>query len=274
MTRTDDLTAALRSLDAAEHPVDPAGARAQADLQRILATEPRPARPVSPPCAPVVRPHGPGRTLRQLALVAGAVAAVTTGALTLPSLTGGDQAFASWTPQPLELTDQERAEAAADCQDAQEDGAGAEYAEGLRTTESVIAERRGVWTTVVLTGADGLSALCITDDSTGLFTRDMIGSVGTRPDHVAPGPRELVATDLGTGSMRAGDISLAAGAAGSEVAEVLYRSPKHGEVVATVSRGHFALWLPGDALADVGIDGVEVTVTYADGSTDASRLTL
>ncbi|HEX4812222.1 MAG TPA: hypothetical protein VFV66_05665 [Nonomuraea sp.] len=100
----------------------------------------------------------------------------------------------------------------------------------------------------------------------------MIGSVGTPTEYAAPGPRDLVATSLGVGTMKAGDVSLAAGTAGSDIVGVIYRSRTHGHVAATVSRGHFALWLPGDEFEDASNDGVLVEVTYRGGRT--GRLTL
>jgi len=93
---------------------------------------------------------------------------------------------------------------------------------------------------VVLSGSDGFSALCITDESTPMF-RDWIGSVGTPGDYATPDPRDVVATDLGTGSARAGELSVAAGYVGSDVTGVVYQSDSHGEVAATVSAGRFAL---------------------------------
>lgn len=117
----------------------------------------------------------------------------------------------------------------------QPDGAGATYAGDLNRAEPAIAERRGVWTSVVLAGTDGFSAMCITDDSTHLFAKDMVGSLGTPTDHAAPGPRALTATDLGAGTMRAGDLSLAAATAGSDIVGVVYHSRTHGDVSATVS---------------------------------------
>lgn len=277
MTRIHDINTALRSLDAADHHVDPANARARTDLQSILATDPSPD-PLQQPWSPSAHRVGPARsaarTTRRVALAGGMLAAVTAGLVVLPSLTGGDQAFASWTPAPHGTSAQQRTDAAADCRQMQEDGAGAEYADELSSAEPVIAERRGVWTTVVLAGTDGFSAMCVTDDSTHLFAQDAIGSVGTPTDYAAPGSRDLTATDLGVGTMDAGDISLAAGTAGSDIVGVVYHSPTHGNVAATVSQGHFALWLPGDELKDASSNGVEVEVTYHDGSTGTRRLTL
>jgi hypothetical protein len=210
---------------------------------------------------------------RRVALVGGMVAATTAGIVVLPALTGGDEAFATWTAAPKGMSAQQQAEAAADCRERQDDGPG-EYADEFSSAEAVIAERRGVWTTVVLAGNGGLSAMCVTDSSARLFA-EMIGSTG-RPTagDVAPEPRELFATDLGMGTMSAGNISLAAGAAGSDVVSVVYRSRTHGVVTATVNGGHFALWFPGDELKNASSNGMDVDVTYRDGTTATSRLTL
>jgi hypothetical protein len=166
------------------------------------------------------------------------------------------------------------AAAAASCRESLADGAGAGYADDLRDADPAVAERRGVWTTVVLAGPGGFSAMCVTDDSAHLFADAMIGSIGRPAGYAAPGPRQLVATDLGAGTVGAGDISLAAGAAGSDVAGVVYPSRTHGRVTATVRRGCFALWFPGDELTAASSDGVDVEVTYRDGTTATTRLTL
>ena len=90
----------------------------------------------------------------------------------------------------------------------------------------------------------------------------------------APSPPALTAPELGVGTMNAGDLSLAARTAGSDIVGVAYLSRSHGDVSATVSQGHFALWLPGDELKDTSSNGVEVEVTYRDGRTGTNRLTL
>lgn len=276
LTRTDHLTTALRTLDAADHRRQDSGDRARADLRRILATPPTPPSTARPPGrAPRQdRPAAPAPTARRLALAAGAVAAVTAGVVAAPSLTGGDRAFATWTADPDAMTAQQRAGAAAGCRSAQGEGAAADHADDLRAAEPAVAERRGTWTTVILAGTDGFSALCITDDSAGRFARGMLGSVGTAAGETLPTARGLVASTLGTGTMSAGDISLAAGTAGPDVVGVVYASPVHGDVAATVSQGHFALWMPGDDLEHAPTDGVEVRVTYRDGSSGTTRLTL
>jgi hypothetical protein len=277
MTRNQDIETLLRSLDAADHEGLANSRRARADLHRILSTDP--AQVPSPRLSLTNSVHGrqgknTGRTARRVAVLAGMVAVVTASLLLVPSLSGGDPAFASWTSTPSGMTESDRASAVSECRASKKDVGGGMYADEVGSAEVAIAERRGVWTTVVLTGGDGFSALCISDDAVNLFGKGMIGSVGKSPAGAAPGPRGLTATALGTGTMSAGDISLAAGTAGSEVVGVVYQSRTHDDVKATVSLGHFALWLPGDELRNASSDGVEVEVTYQDGTTGTSRLTV
>ena len=54
-------------------------------------------------------------------------------------------------------------------------------------------DRRGDWTTVVLSGDGGFSGLCVTDASTGWFRKDMIGSAGVATGLDPVGARGLVA---------------------------------------------------------------------------------
>ncbi|HEX6339272.1 MAG TPA: hypothetical protein VFZ85_20120 [Jiangellaceae bacterium] len=267
MTRNSEMFATLRTLDPADPNVDPHSPRARATLERILTIEPgqhADHRPVK------------ARSRRGIRVaVAASATAVTAAAavVILPSLTTGDRAFASWTATPSGLSAQAAADAAASCRDAQLDGPGENFVNELRAADAAIAERRGEWTLVALSGSDGFSALCITDESTSLF-RDWIGSIGTPANYSPPDPRDVVATDLGAGSARAGELSVAAGYAGSDVAGVVYQSAGRGAVEATVSGGRFALWLPGDELEDASRDGVEVEVSYRDGSTATLRLDL
>lgn len=112
----------------------------------------------------------------------------------------------------------------------------------------------------------------MSDDTAGFFGDRMIGSAGIASGAEAVGPRALMATDLGTGQMGDSWVSVAIGSVGSEVAGVTYRSAEHGDVVATVSHGHFALWFPGDEYDRV--DPIEVEVTYTDGTTGTQVLSL
>lgn len=267
MTKLHDVDPILRSLDPADtqsHSAD--SLRARADLHRILNTN---------PLTPVLSEPRQPRRARKFVLAGGLVAAATAAAIVMPSLTdSGDQAFASWTASPTSVdVTQDQSEAADSCRESQRDTGDGMYADDLSRAHVAIAERRGVWTTVVLGGSDGFSVLCITDDSASFFNKGMIGSIGRAADHTLLGTRDLKALSLGTGSMSAGNISMAAGIAGTDVTGVAYNSPTLGEVTATVARGHFALWLPGDELRDAS-SGLDVTVTYSDGNTGTHRLGL
>ena len=279
MNRLDDeIDAILRSLDPAQPSTDPSGPRARADLRVILATAQATAdhRASWQHLDVAGRPRPAGRTTRRVAVIGGLAATIAAGLVALPSLTGGDEAFATWTPVPGAVAAQQRPDAGAECRKNLEDGAGAEYADDLASADIAIAESRGVWTTVVLAGANGFSALCVTDDSAPLFATGMIGSIGVPHgrDGVSTAPREVFATDIGVGGMNGRDISLAAGEAGSDVVGVVFHSQTHGDVAATVSHGRFALWLPGDEFEGASSSGVEVGVTYRDGSAAVKVLNL
>lgn len=266
MITNTDLDNALRYLDRGNDLRPSAdGQRARLDLDRILGTA-----PTGNPTTPHREVQLAGRTQR-IAIGTALIAAVTSAFIVLPPITGGDKAFASWTPTPHSLTGQERTAAADSCRRAMRDGAGADDKGKLETASVAVADRRGTWSTVVLANGGGFSATCITDDSSHLFGKDMIGSVGVAA-HSAPGPRDLASTDLGTGSMNAGTISIAAGEAGADIRAITYRSKSHGKVTATVTDGHFALWMPGNELANAGSTGVPVDVTYLDGTVEPGRI--
>ncbi|TLM80848.1 hypothetical protein [Pseudarthrobacter sp. NamE5] len=271
MTRNHSTDTLLRSLDAADHSVSAGTQRARTDLQRILSTDPAPVFEKSPTAAQEYSARRKSPAGRRVVFI-GAVAVVAAGLVVLPSFSGGDPAFATWTAVPSGMTEQDRAKAVEGCRESQKRGANGMYAHDVEKAEPAIAERRGAWTTVILATSDGFSGMCITDDSANLFERGMIGSAGKSTAYSNPGPRELRATDLGTGTVDANSISLAAGFAGSDVTAVSYQSPSRGEVTATLSMGHFALWLPGDDLQNAASDGVEVEVTYHDGTVGTSTL--
>lgn len=265
MLRHADLDRALRTLDPADPTATSQSPRARADLARIIASE-LAAEPVRP------RPRI-ARVARRALISVAAVGSVTTVVLAAPWVTGGDAAFATWVPDGTTLTGSDRAAAIDECRGAMEDGAASADVARLQGADTAIAETRGVWTTVRMADDAGFSALCITDDSKRLFD-DMIGSLGTPTGYVAPGTREILTTDLGTGSMDAGELSLAAGAVGDDVVGLSYRDHEGEAVVATVADGQFVLWLPGDDFEDAGTSGVQVRVTYTDGTSSDQRLTL
>lgn len=245
----------LRTLDPADAGASAHSVRARADLARILATEPH-----LPPSPSPRR----GKVVLRVTTAAAAAATVVTGAIVIPSLTGGDEAFATWTGAPSAPSTGERTELADACRDWLGDGS-PEYAADLAAADVVVAERRGDWSLVFLVGDDVFSAMCVTDDSTP-FLGDSIGHVG-RLGVPEPGPREVVVHSLGTGGVETGELSAAAGAVGADIVGLSYASAEHGTVIATVANGHFAFWLPGDELEFAPDHGAEVTATYRDGST-------
>jgi hypothetical protein len=272
-----DIMTTLRTLDPSDQHPDPRGSRALSDLAHIMTTptghgpapQPRGALRRTPAR---VGPRGRARPARRAGLAGALVAAVATTVVALPSVTGGDSAYATWTGAPHRVSAEEREAAAGACREQLQAGAG-DGDSRLDAAVPVIVESRGAWTTVVLAGTDGFSGLCITDESTRVFD-SMIGSLGTRTGDTRPRTREVAATDLGVGSTSAGELSMAVGFAGPDVTAIAYESQERGEVLATVSQGHFALWLPGDELESAPTDGVDVQVTYRDGSTSTRRLRL
>ena len=240
----------LRQLDPAAPPKHELSERARADLESIVSTD------LGQGALPTRR-RPRGRVAGGLTMAA---ALAVAGILAPSALRSGDTAFASWTQTASALSATEEMQAAASCRHELSD---ADQAAGR--ADLALADRRGDWTTVVLSGDGGFSGLCITDASTGWFRENMIGSAGVASGLEPVGRRGVVATDLGSGTMAAGDISLAAGLAGLEVVGVTVRTESHGVVVATVSGGRFALWFPGAELDDRST--VPVEVAYADGST-------
>lgn len=269
MTPRHNTHALLKSMDAA-HDAPPANAhRARMDLERIIAQNPTGSRHNVPSAAPKItqRPAARASRAHRGLVIGGLVAAATAALLVVPALTAGDPAFATWTASPTPLTGSDLGGAVDECRSARDLGD-----DVANTIEVAIAERRGAWITVLLTGADGYEATCITDASALIRGGNMIGSSG-RPIVMDPAPRALKATQLGVGQVSDdGPLSMASGRAGSDVTGITYTSIQGDEVIATVSKGHFAFWLPGDEFDTTADAGLPVIVTYTDGTTEAQSL--
>ncbi len=264
-TPRTDLVTALRSLDPAHEletlTLDPRSPGPDAALERIIASDPAPSRLA-----------GERRTPSRRLLVGGVIVATTTvAAVVLPQFYGGNQAFATWTASPSGLTKAEAAETAENCRKELLDG-GTGYSAALRASQPALAERRGAWSLVVLADDGGFSALCVRDES-AVSMGGMFGGLGTPTDFVTSAPREIDATDLGSGGIDGESLSLAVGHAGSEVTAVVAHTRTHGDVEATVSGGRYALWFPGDEWNDdTARDGVDLEVTYSDGTSATQRV--
>lgn len=280
MTRNKDFDTLLRSMDPAMDAPAARPQRAHADLEHILSHSPAPTMPVTRPVTTTAHRNGsthsqqfrsPVRSRRAVAL-GGLVAATTAGLFIIPALTGGDAAFATWTAAPVTLSGSGRDDAVADCLASNKNTGGGMYAEDLANAEVAIAERRGAWMTIVLAGTDGFEATCTTDASAPWWDNGMIGSIGKLGAETGPAPRALKPTQLGTGMIMNEPISMAAGRAGEDVAGITYTSTTGEEVIATVSNGQFAFWLPGDELKDASDGGSIVRLTYLDGTTETQEV--
>ena len=271
MKSDQNLEPLLRSMDAAEQSAQPNPARAQADLNRILSSQPLSTTPTSRLGASHESPK-PNRRRRAVTL-GGLAAAATTALLIMPALTGaGDPAFATWTAAPGTLIGSERDNAVSDCRRSTQRVGGGMYAAEHSAAEVAIAERRGAWVTIILTGPDGFEASCTTDATAPWFRKGAFGSVGKPANAAALPARAIAPTQLGTGTIADKPISLASGRVGAEVARITYTNSAKKEVIATVAKGHFAFWLPGNELQNASEKGVPVDVTYRDGSTETQLL--
>jgi hypothetical protein len=266
MKSDQNLDALLRSMDAAGQSSQPNPTRVQADLNRVLSSQPTATIPNSR-SGSSQKPAKLKADRRRRAITLGGLAtAVTAGLLIVPALSGGDPAFATWTAAPGTLAGSERDSAVSDCLNSKQNVGGGMYTTELSAAEVAIAERRGAWVTVVLTGPDGFEATCTTDATASWFHKGMIGSIG-KPGNVTALPaRGIAATQLGTGTIADKAISIASGRVGTDVTAISYTNAANEEVIATVAKGQFAFWLPGDELQDASDQGLPVHVSYSDGS--------
>ncbi|WP_394253575.1 hypothetical protein [Arthrobacter pityocampae] len=276
MTRNKDIDTLLRHMDPATEAPPARPQRARTDLEHVLSHDPSPTVRATTTAhrdgSTRPQPATPSIRRRRAVVLGGLVAATTAGLFVVPALAGGDAAFATWTASPVTLSGQDREDAVADCLASNEDVGDGMYAEDLANSEVAIAERRGAWMTVVLTGADGFESTCTTDASAPWFDKGMIGSIGRLGTDADPTPRTLKPTQLGTGMIMNEPISMAAGRAGEDITGITYTSITGEDITATVSAGYFAFWLPGDELQDASDGGSIVTVTYRDGTSETQEL--
>lgn len=262
-------TAALRDLDPAPTTVltDEELERADATFARILAT---------PSHDQVPRESDRPRRRRSLVLV-GLVGAA--GAAVPAMLVSGGSAFASWTPKPEPLTAAGVTEAATTCRAALE-----VPDQGERV---VIAERRGGWTYVLITGPKAEGACLIPDDLVGHqdpadHTKEgFFGGYTTDPVEAPTLARDrIVETENMAGSVPTSGLlffsddeewfSSVQGYVGSGVTGVTVHPPEGPDVEASVANGRFAAWWPSDQPSSENPEVMGAwtyTVTLADGST-------
>ncbi len=257
MKPLDEFTV-LKTLDPATADPDPHSPRAQASLERILATDPSYGGSRPRLRRPLVR-----------AVVATAAVAIAAATVLLPReggpLPNGD-AYAGWTAQPAGMSAKQQSKAVAECRESLKD-----MDEQVDSTDVAIAERRGDWAMVILTGPDQFEANCLTHVGPGR-DRSGFGHVGG-PGRAVVGPRDIAVSGLGAaGGARTGYVTVADGRIGPDIVGMTYTSPTRGVVKATVANGYFAFWLPGWEFD--GNKPVPVRVTYRDGTSAATTISL
>jgi hypothetical protein len=226
------VTAALHHLDPAPG-IDLTEAereRADAAFARIVAT---------PSDGPVpVGTDKPQRRRSRLLVTLGLAGAA---GVAIPGLLfGGGSAYGSWTPRPAPLTDVEGAAAATTCRAALD--------VPDRGERVAVAERRGEWTYVLLTGPGTEAACLMPDDLVGQDPHargDFFGSYDT--DAVAPPtvhPGRIDETSSMEGSTDEGWFIWVEGYVGSDVTGVTVHPSSGPDIEASVVGDRFAAWWP------------------------------
>lgn len=259
---TDTMTAALRDLDPAPETILTNTERQHADdtFARIIAT------PSDDP--PPVEPDRPRRRRTRLLLV-GLLGA--TGAVMATLLLGGGSALASWTPTPQPLSPEARSAAAATCR--------ADFAIPASGGATLVAEQRGKWTYVLISGPNGEGSCLMRNDVVGHDPagNEVLGSYDTDPGDAPAVARDRIdetgsqSSSVDGGWLREdGWLTWTYGYVGSDVTGVTVHTPLGFDVEASVDNGRFAAWWPSDQPISKNPEVMgawSYTVTLADGST-------
>lgn len=269
----------LLGLDAATPELDPdQRRRADATLARIMTTDPDLHASESLTVVP------PRRRMHRAVLAGGTVAAATTVAVTVPLVLGGDEAFASWSPTPHELTGAARRAAVDACLVLQADEEGELAFDPAADASVLLAESRGGWSYVVLTvaGSSGreLQGTCLVPESLVSDPRPggggFFGSLGDAHDTAGPVLRRDVVREDSSGVGVVDDEAFvyAEGRAGADVAGIDVITPGGQEVEASLENGRWAVWWPA---GDDSMDNPELSeapryeVTLRDGTVSEHR---
>lgn len=284
--------AELRSLDAASGVHTDPGRR-DATLATILATPMptsaagAPAPAVTPPAS--VSPLGAARRRRRprpLALAGVAAATVTGAAIVLPTITASPS-FASWTAIPAEVAAADASRAAEACRDKTFSPFFRDELYEGATLSTRLAERRGGYIAVLLTGRGQqpqsppeLSVTCIVDHPVGGSDADVVGWAGSGGGGFAP-PRERefyegAMSTLDTGGLfsRGEPVSFVNGRLGAGVTKLTIHA-RGISVDASIKDGTYAAWWPGELFSDEDpgpsgeggpVPELTYDVTYADGT--------
>ena len=250
MTTHDDssITRILRELDpAVREPSQAQRARATSTLERILATDPR------TPTATAAPTRMSSRRPRRL-LLAGGVVAAAAAVVVAPIVSGGTEAFASWSATPVELVGLERAAALGACLVLQGNEEGALALDPAAEGSALVAEARGGWKYVVFTapGPSGreLQGSCLMPEELVADPRagegGFFGSLGGAEETAGPElPRDVMREDSsGVGSVGDEMFAFAEGRAGADVVGIEVTTPGGPRVEASLENGRWAVWWP------------------------------
>jgi hypothetical protein len=250
------IDTALRQLDPAPGIglTDAEQARADAAFARIVAT------PVDEPLS--IGSGRPRRRRRRLLVTLGLAGAA--GVAVPALLLGGGTAYGSWTATPKALTDVGAARAAATCR--------AVMGVPDQGERVALAERRGGWTYVLLTGAR-TEAVCLMPDDlighSGTAGGDIFGSYD--PDVPAPptlAPDGIEETTSQEGSTDEGWFNRVEGYVGSSVTGITVHTSSGLDVEASIAGNRFAAWWPAkQQRSDHPAETWSYTLHLADGST-------
>lgn len=260
MTRhtLDDIDRALRSLDAGGASSLSEGERLRAEdtFARIVSS----ADDVSPVTTSAWRRRR--RRLVPLGALAGA------GAVTTAVMLSGGSALASWTAQPQPLPVVKAAAAADTCR--------AKVGVPDGDSETLLAERRGGWTYVLISAPTGEATCLMQNSAVGQDPdgHEIFADLGEPTPPGAVDPRGIVETGSSaavtdTGLFRKGYLTWTYGYAGAEVKAVMIRTPLGDDVEATLENGRFAAWWPSERPSSENTDVMgawHYTVTLDDGS--------
>lgn len=274
----DLLTRALTDLDAAPHrELSPEQLqRAEQHLEVILGGTPMADRRLAPGRGQAAAPRHGRRSTRPLVLVAAALA-VSLG-ISLSGLFGtGGTAYASWTAVPTPHPAAEQEKLAQECRDSLAQGAGqtagTPTAADLQATDLVVADSRGSWSYVLLSGANDLEATCLVEEDDrllGIFPRSSsaVGAYALLSGLPEPEPQQIIGTGLMSMAGSEGSYWSTEGRVGSDVAAVSVLSATGTRIEATVTGGRFAAWWPQREDLDAGgaPDSVRYVVTLTDGT--------
>lgn len=257
----DNVDAALRDLDAAPERALTKAERQRADeaFARIVATQDEDRS---------LAARGSARRRRSRVLVpVGLLGAACAAGAAL--VFGGSSALASWTPTPEALTSAETSAAADTCR--------ADLGLPLGEAASV-AERRGEWTYVLLSGAGGEGTCLMRNgvvgqDPTG---HEVFGDFDTDPRPPTSVARDGIlevgssAASVDDGLFREDWLTWTYGYVGADVTGATVHTPLGVDVEASVENGRFAAWWPSQKPSSKNPEVMgawSYTVTLADGRT-------